>query len=115
VFEVPDHYMMQATVQLDPQARTRRWSFREQPGLGRRLPAGAAARQGEAEINGPGFSYPRRCVIDAAKPVTIQAFVQGTMIETFINDAYAFSCRAYNFPSGRLGLNVAGGSAACWT
>ncbi len=110
VFEVPDHYMLQATVQLDAQAALT-LVFREQADSGDGYRLVVRPGRSEAEINGPGFRYPRRCAIDASKPITIQAFVQGTMIETFINDAYAFSCRAYNFPSGRLGLNVAGGTS----
>jgi hypothetical protein len=31
------------------------------------------------------------------------------MIETFINDQYALSCRAYDYPTGKLGLAVRGG------
>ena len=39
------------------------------------------------------------------------AFVQGDIIECFINNAFAFSCRAYNTRSGRLGLHIFGGKA----
>jgi hypothetical protein len=39
-------------------------------------------------------------------------FVQGSIIECFVNDAYAFSCRAYGFRQGRLGMEVSGGKAA---
>ena len=31
------------------------------------------------------------------------------MIETFINDQYALSCRGYDYPTGKLGLAVQGG------
>jgi hypothetical protein len=43
--------------------------------------------------------------------VTLRAFVQGTTIECFVNDAFAFSCRAYNHAAGRLGLKLSKGSA----
>ena len=108
VFDVPDHYMMQARVQLDPEAQLT-VVFREQPDSGDGYRLLLRPLQGEVEINGPGFRYPRRCALDASRPLTIQAFVQGTMIETFVNDAYAFSCRAYTFPKGQLGFNVSGG------
>ena len=65
----------------------------------------------EAEISSANFHYPRRILLDASKPVTIQAFVQGDIIECFINNAFAFSCRAYNTRSGRLGLHISGGKA----
>ncbi len=110
VLDVPDNYMIQCTLRVDPAAEFT-LVMREQPrtGDGYRL----VLRPGkmEAEINGPGFAWPRRIGLDATKPITIQAFVQGTIIETFINDQYAFSCRAYNFRTGKLGLNVSGGQA----
>jgi len=43
-----------------------------------------------------------RCV----KPITVQAFVQGPMIECRVNDAYAFSLRAYDYPEGKLCLEA---------
>ena len=63
----------------------------------------------EAEIASPAFRHPRRIELDAAKPIAIQAFVQGSMIETFINGQYALSCRGYDYPTGKLGLGVSGG------
>jgi len=109
IFDVPAHYMMHARMELDAQAELT-VVFREQSDSGDGYRLVLRPERGEAEINGPGFSYPRRIMIDTSKPVTIQAFVQGTIIETFINDAYAFSCRSYNYPRGKLGFNVAGGT-----
>ena len=108
-YAVPDHYMLTARIELDPGADFS-MVFREEraTGDGYRLLIRPAA--GEAEIGGRSFRYPRRCRIDASKPISIQAFVQGTMIETFINEQYAFSCRAYDYPHGLLGLNVSRGS-----
>ena len=108
--DVPDHYMLQCKLQLDPKA-VFTLSMREtaEPGSGYRL----VLRPGkqEAEICGSTFHEPRRVELDASKPITIQAFVQGSMIETFINDQYALSCRAYDCPKGRLGFAVGGGGA----
>ncbi|MHB1000227.1 MAG: GH32 C-terminal domain-containing protein [Armatimonadota bacterium] len=63
----------------------------------------------EVDLAGPGFSHPRKVVIDPVKPINIRTFVQGTMIECFINDQYAFSCRGYNSRKGGISLNVEGG------
>ncbi len=109
-FDVPDNYMMTMEAQLDEGAELI-LVFREQAESGDGYRLAVRPKMGEAEISGPGFSFPRRCVIDTSKPIKVQAFVQGTIIETFVNDAYAFSCRAYNFSKGGLGLNVAGGAA----
>ena len=63
----------------------------------------------EAEISSDSFREPRRIELDASRPIYLQAFVQGSMIETFINEQYAFSCRGYDYPTGELGLAVSGG------
>jgi beta-fructofuranosidase len=107
-FDVPDHYFLRSRFQLDPKA-TLSVAFRaqEEPDSGYRL----VIRPGtlDAEISGPGFRYARPIRVDASRPITVTAFVQGTIIECFINDAFAFSCRAYNWPHGELALGVSGG------
>jgi len=106
----PDNYMLTCRVQLDPQAELT-IVMREQlaSDSGYRLILSPAKQ--EATIRGKKFNYPRRVRLDASAPITVQAFVQGTIIECFINDAYAFSCRAYEFRSGRLGFRATGGAA----
>jgi beta-fructofuranosidase len=110
VFDVPDNYMLEAGLRLDPAAQLT-LVMREQPHTAEGYRLVLRPRKMEAEINGPGFAWPRRIGLDATKPIKIQAFVQGTIIETFINDQYAFSCRAYNYRAGKLGLNISGGKA----
>jgi hypothetical protein len=39
----------------------------------------------------------------------VQAFVQGAIIECFINDRFAFTCRAYDYSKGCLSLETEGG------
>jgi len=67
--------------------------------------------KGEAEITSSRFSHPRKVDIDWTKPVKIQAFVQGSIIECFIQDEYAFSCRAYGYRRGNLKMEVTKGDA----
>jgi beta-fructofuranosidase len=100
---VPDNYLLECRVQLSETSEFT-LSMREQagPGSGYRLILRPA--KSEAEIAGSKFSYPRRVDLDYSKPVTIRAFVQGSIIECFIDDAYAFSCRAYDARSGKLSL-----------
>ncbi|WP_390895539.1 hypothetical protein [Stieleria tagensis] len=43
--------------------------------------------------------------------MTITAFVQGTIIECFVNDAWAFSCRAYDHRSGEFTIKLNRGTA----
>jgi beta-fructofuranosidase len=104
---VPDNYLFECRVQLGA-ASEFTLSMREQtgPGSGYRLTLRPA--KNEAEITSSKFSYPRRVDLDYSKPVTIRAFVQGSIIECFINDAYAFSCRAYDARSGKLSMIAQG-------
>jgi beta-fructofuranosidase len=107
-FDVPDHYLLQSSVQLDPKAvLTVVFRAQGEESSGYRMVVRPASQ--DAEINGPGFHYNRRIRIDASRPITLTAFVQGTVIECFINDAYAFSCRAYNWPHGALRIEPTGG------
>lgn len=107
-FDVPDDYLMVCKLTLDHEAKLT-LTMRETDDSGYRLVL--EPKKQEASISGPGFNCPRRIVLDTAKPIEIKAFVQGSMIETFINDQYALSCRAYDHPSGRLGFGVTGGRA----
>lgn len=108
--DAPDNYMLQCTVELTPNT-VFSLNFREQDtaGSGYRL----ILRPGEhqVDIRGATFSYPRPVAMDTAKRVSIQAFVLGPIIECFVNDAYAFSCRAYDLRRGGLGLQVEQGGA----
>ncbi|WP_165227130.1 LamG-like jellyroll fold domain-containing protein [Aquisphaera insulae] len=109
-FDVPDHFLLQATAQLDSRADfSLIFRAQDEESQGYHLALHPASQ--EAEIRGQGFRYARKIRLDTSRPVTITAFVQGTIIECFINDAYAFSCRAYNHPKGRLRIVASGGSA----
>ena len=109
--DVPDNYMLQLEVLIEPQSEFS-VVMREQPTTGEGYRLILRPTKQEVVISGPGFHWPRNgCVLDATQPITIQAFVQGTLLECFVNDAYAFTRRAYNFRSGKLGLNVSGGKA----
>jgi sucrose-6-phosphate hydrolase SacC (GH32 family) len=107
-FDVPDNYMLQCKVQLDAQAKFS-LAMREQDRDGAAYRLTLRPGMQEAEISSPAFRFPRKIAVDATQPITIQAFVQGNIIECFIGDAFAFSCRAYDYRKGKLGLNVSGG------
>jgi sucrose-6-phosphate hydrolase SacC (GH32 family) len=109
VVPTPDHYMLQSLVQLDSEAMLTITMRQQADGGGYNFVM--RAKEQEAELNGPGFSYKRHCTIDTGKPIKFQAFVQGTIIECFINDQFAYTSRAYNFARGSLGLKVEGGKA----
>jgi sucrose-6-phosphate hydrolase SacC (GH32 family) len=101
----PDNYLWECRVQMSENSELT-LSMREQngPGSGYRLTIRPA--KSEAEIASRKFSYRRRVDLDYSKPLTIRAFVQGSIIECFIDDAYAFSCRAYESRSGKLSMSA---------
>jgi beta-fructofuranosidase len=107
--EVPDNYLLDATVQLDRTSEFTVTLRQNEPGSGYRLILRPAKQ--EVELTGKTFSFPRHVELDAAKPVKLQIFVQGSIIECFVNDACAFTCRAYDYRSGRLGLAATGPGA----
>ena len=110
-FDVPDDYMLKATVQLDHRA-VLTVGFREQESdrkSGYKLVINR--RTSEIEINSPSASYPRAVKLDAGKPVTVQAFLVGSILECWVNDAHAFSLRDYDYPAGKLSFDVVHGRA----
>ena len=105
---VPNHYMLECKLEMDPKAvftLTMRQGEDTDTGYALVLRPGKQ----EAEISSDSFREPRRIELDASRPIRLQAFVQGSMIETFINDQYAFSCRGYDYPTGKMGLAVHNG------
>lgn len=103
--ETPDHYMLQCELQLDRQAVVT-ITMRQQANGTNGYHFVLRPESQEAELNGPGFCYKRPCTLDISKPIKFQAFVQGTIIECFINDQYAYTSRTYNYPTGSLGLKA---------
>ncbi|MHC4755303.1 MAG: GH32 C-terminal domain-containing protein [Planctomycetota bacterium] len=110
VLEAPPHYMLDCRVRLEPQTEFT-VAMRQQEDLSKAYRLTVRPAKSEAEISGPGFSSKRTCYVDPSKPVKIQAFVQGTIIECFINDQYAFSWRAYDLSNGKLDLSTKGGNS----
>ena len=108
--DTPDNYMLDCNVKMDTEAELD-LHLRQGDNKDSGYHLVLRPAKHEAEINGAKFKYPRPVTIDAAQPVKIQAFVQGSIIECFINDAYAFSCRAYDFRKGAVSMAVSGGNA----
>jgi beta-fructofuranosidase len=106
-FDVPDNYLLTARVTVG-KGSTLTLGFREQPDGSGGYGLALTPDKQHATIRGPGFDFPRRCPVEPGKPLDIKVFVQGTIIEAFIDDGFAYSTRAYNFPRGKLTLKVEG-------
>jgi len=110
-FDAPADYMLTASVQLDHRT-VFTVGFREQPGKPRSgYKLVINRRTSEVEINSPTVSYSRRVKFDPHKPVTVQAFVIASIMECWVNDAYAFSLRDCDFLKGKLSFEAVGGRA----
>ncbi len=108
-FNVPDDYMIQCTIQLDP-AATLTVKMRQQNEDYAGYPLVISPKTQDASISRAQHRFGRNIELDAAKPIALQAFVQGAILECFINGKDAFTCRAYDYSKGGLGLEVDGGA-----
>lgn len=106
--DVPANFLLEAQLQLSAQAECA-LCFREGPGLETGYRLILRPEKQEVELRGDRFRFARKIELRSDTAVSIRAFVLGTTIECFVNDAYAFSARAYDHPTGRLGLQAAVG------
>jgi hypothetical protein len=110
-FDVPRDYMLKMQVHVEHKAAFT-IGFREQQGdkrSGYKLVINR--RTNEVEINSPSDAYPRPVNLKADRPITVQAFMIGSILECWVNDAHAFSLRDYDFPEGKLSFDVVNGRA----
>jgi len=63
----------------------------------------------QLSLIGPGFNRIRPCPVDIAKPVKIQVFAEGKLIECFVNDQFAQTCTVGTTKERRLGVSSEGG------
>ena len=112
---VPSDFMLESRINISPESEFMFYIRSQESGEGyylKIIPGKQAAAIGSVDRAGKPFEWQRGVEIDASKPVGIKIFSRGTILECFINDAFAFTRRAYNFPSGRLNLCVTAGSAS---
>ncbi len=67
--------------------------------------------ENRVSLSSPAFKYERSIDPQSWKEMHVQAFLEGTTLECFINDAYVFSCRCYDYPSGSFSMSVENGAA----
>lgn len=85
-------------------------AVREQADTGEAYPFTVRPSKSQIAIGTPQGEWTRDgCAIDAGRPVKIQVFAVGTMLECFVNDTYALTRRIYDHATGRLALEATGG------
>ncbi len=109
--DVPPSYLLQCSIKLDPNAALT-VGFREQPGKAKApYELHIRPQKQECEIETPGKKRPRPCTLDATKPIDVQAFITGDIIECFVANKHAFTTRGHDLTKGRLSFDVTGGKA----
>lgn len=107
MLDTPENYLLEAKF-TPSTGSTIALTFRAQEESGRGYTL--LMRQGYAELYGGHFKSGRAIELPLGEEVTVQAFVQGSIIECFINNAYAFSCRAYDLRRGGFQFAVVDGA-----
>ncbi|MBM3494620.1 MAG: hypothetical protein FJX72_09950, partial [Armatimonadetes bacterium] len=65
--------------------------------------------EGRITLATPASEWHRdHCRIDASKPISLRVFTDGTIIECFINDAYAITRRVYDLDGGQARVTSSG-------
>jgi beta-fructofuranosidase len=85
------------------------YALRLEPSLGRVV---IQRWQGNARQNRATVLAERPLSTIAGQPVHVQLFIDGDIIEAFVNQRTAMCCRAYDFTQGELGFFVENGEAS---
>lgn len=109
--EVPADYHLSLIVGLTGPGATFALALRQQQERDSHYRLEVRPSKGEATLAGPNSDYPRPVAFADGEDVRIEAFVQGPIVECFVNGGHAFSGRAYGKPDGALDLLVTGGKA----
>ena len=101
VFEVPEHYMLDCLVRFGHESMLAL-------AIDGYYRLNLDPKQGSLSLTGPGIDRKRPCPMDAAKPVSIQVFAVGNLIECFINGQFAQTCVVKSPKTGQLAIKAEG-------
>ncbi len=115
--ELPQSALIQANLSVQPQSRgcglllrcdqdmEHYYQLRWEPGR-HRVVFDRWPRPGDQP-----FMLERPLQMSADEPLQLKIFIDGSIVAAYINDTVALNCRAYDHPTGQLGLFVAEGGA----
>jgi sucrose-6-phosphate hydrolase SacC (GH32 family) len=103
VFSVPEHYMLDCLVTMTPGSQFA-------IAIGGHYLLSLTPENGKLSLTGPGFNRTRPCPADISKPVRIQVFAEGKLIECFVNDQFAQTCTVGTVKEKQLEIGAEGGS-----
>jgi sucrose-6-phosphate hydrolase SacC (GH32 family) len=99
VLPLPSDGMIECVADIEPGADLS-LTIREQPD-GRAYKLIVRPAKGRITFATPASEWHRDyCRIDASKPISLRVFTDGTIIECFVNDAYAITRRVYDLDGG---------------
>ena len=106
----PADYLLRVSAKCSPIARVQ-IRFRDQGPHGGGYSLVIDRRHQTTELRAPLHTFERGTPLANDRPVTVEAYVLGNIIECFVNDAHAFTTRAYDFRTGALSITVDEGGA----
>ena len=95
-YDLPGNYMLTATLLPQRNSGQATLRFRESADRTEGYRLTVDFQTGEIELGSRYRSFKRKCDIIPSAPLKIRLFVDGTIAECFINDAYCFTMRVYD-------------------
>jgi len=109
--DVPSDYLLHCRLKAVTPTETAQISFRANaatPSSGYRLKIGFTDKK--ITLGDPYRAYERFCDFDPGAPMDVKAFVEDTVIECFVNDAWCFTMRANDARGGSLRIDAPAGA-----
>jgi hypothetical protein len=107
--DAPDDYALHIRLAGGSTAGQVEFRFREaQDGKAYRLRVDFGTR--EVVLSDDYRAYSRTCEFRPGQALDLKAFVVGTVVECFLNDAFCFTMRAYDRQSGKFSFSATGGT-----
>ncbi|MDR3621221.1 MAG: glycoside hydrolase family 32 protein [Paludisphaera borealis] len=108
--DAPGDFLLDCTLLLDPGAEFT-LTLRQQGASEAGYPLTLRPKRGQVEVRRGESHFALPAEFDSARPISLQVFVQDSIIECFVDGRHALTSRAYDYRQGKLGLGVTGGKA----
>ena len=107
-FDVPKNYMVDCKVKISADEKVKLILRAQDDGSGYSFEVDAAERT--IVFDGTGLTDIRRgeCLFDTSKEMRIQAIVQGSLLECFIDEKYTLTTGVDTYLKGRMGIEFSG-------
>jgi beta-fructofuranosidase len=110
-FPVPHDYMLLLEAKPTPIGKVT-IRFRDQGPHGGGYSLAMDLKHQTTELRAPLYTYERATALPWDRPIRVQAFLQGDILECFVNEEHAFTCRAYDLTEGQLSIHADDGGVS---